>query len=116
MDPNYSSHPGNGKLAMQAGDWAWVQDLRNEQSAEFRAELRRRLQVLPSGRRIRHIRSILEWTQHRVAVELGVSVRTVIRHERAQNRRPWMREEMLLRLRKLESDYADQLIAYLGRV
>ena len=114
MDPSYSSHAGNGKLAMQAGDWAWVQDLRDAPSAEFKAELWRRLQLMPSGQRIRNLRNILGWTQSMAAGQLGISVRTLIRHEQGRNRTPWMRLPLLERLRELESIYAEQLIAYLS--
>ncbi len=101
---------------MKAGDFAWVQHLRGEQAVHFKAELRRRLQVMPSGLRIRNLRALLGWTQRMAAVQLGISVRTVIRHEQGRNRHPqWPRLSLLRRLRELESDYAEELIAYLAR-
>jgi hypothetical protein len=115
MDPSYSSHTGNGKLAMQAGDWAWVQDFRDSQAAQFKAELWRRLQLMPSGQRIRNLRTVLGWPQSIAAKQLRISVRTVIRHEQGRNRTPWLRLPLLERLRELESIYAEQLISYLAR-
>ena len=116
MDPNYGSRPSCGKPVLQASDFAWVQELRDELAAQFKAELRRRLQVLPSGQRIRSLRTVLGWTQSMAAEQLGISVRTVIRHEQGRNRLPWLRLPLLERLRELESIYAEQLIAYLGRL
>jgi transcriptional regulator with XRE-family HTH domain len=70
---------------------------------------------MPSGQRIRNLRSLLGWTQRQIAMELGVSPRTVLRHERGQRRTPWLRLPVLLRLRQLESDHAEELIAYFTR-
>ena len=116
MDPNYGSDTGGWKPVMQAGQLAWVRDFRDALAAQLKAELRRQLHGMPSGQRIRYLRAVNGWTQQRAAVELGVSVRTIIRHEQGQKRHPWLRLPLLERLRELESIYAEQLIAYLGRV
>lgn len=78
------------------------------------ADLRRRLDELPSGQRIGTLRRVLRWTQSRAAAELGVSRRTIIRHE--QGRHPWIRWSLLCRLRELEFAYEQQLLAHLWRV
>ena len=96
-------------------DLAWVQEVREEQATRFQAEVRRRWELLPSGQRIRLLRSTLGWTQGRAASELRITRRTLIRHEQGQHRRPWMRLSLLLRLRELERTYADQILAYLER-
>jgi DNA-binding XRE family transcriptional regulator len=124
MDPNYGSREGSFPRSptatrreepgpvKQTGDFAWIQAWHDEQAAKLKAELRFQLQVMPSGQRIRNLRSLLGWTQRRVAMELGISMRTVIRHERGQRRTPWLRLSLLLRLRELESDHEGKLIAF----
>ncbi|SRR5216683_7231983 len=85
--------------------------------AAYRAEeLNRQLisMRLLSGQRIRNLRIVLGWSQREAALHLGVSRRTVIRHEQGRNRHPWLRLPLLLRLRELESTYAGELIVYLG--
>jgi DNA-binding XRE family transcriptional regulator len=88
---------------------------KHEQPANLKAEFRGRLFVMTSGQRIRNLRGLFGWTQRRAATELGVSVRTVIRHEQGQRRTPSLRLPLLLRLRELEWDHAEELIAYLSR-
>jgi DNA-binding XRE family transcriptional regulator len=127
MDPNYSSHRGDYPWSdtqtssrrlgptMSGGDFAWIQAWHDEQAVQLKTELLHRLFVMPSGPRIRNLRAALGWTQEMAALRLGVSRRTVIRHEQAQHRRPWPRLELLFKLRELESDHAEELIAYLSR-
>ena len=123
MDPNYStdrreypwSRANRSKLRPRpiAGDFAWVQELRDEEAELFQSKLWRRLQVVPCGQRIRNLRAILGWTQRTAAAQLGISVRTLIRHERGHHRTPWPRLQLVLRLRELESEHGQELIAYL---
>jgi DNA-binding XRE family transcriptional regulator len=112
----YPRHSVFNQPAPPARDYNWVQDLRDKQAAQFKAEVKCRLQVMPSGQRIRNLRDMLGWTQGQAAKELGISRRTVIRHERGQHRTPWMRLSLLQRLRRLESEHEQQLTAYLGWV
>jgi len=108
---------GNGSAKIThwepARDFAWAQELRSEHAAGFRNELLRRLDFRPSGERIRTLRAVLGWTQRTAAVNLGISVRTLIRHERGHHRTLWPRLQLVLRLRELESEHAQELIAYL---
>ena len=112
MDPNYSgyhpsSHPAPSSKRLR------TKTLRDEEAELFQSKLWRRLQVVPCGERIRNLRAILGWTQRTAAVHLGISVRTLIRHEQGHHRTFWPRLPLLLRLRELESDHAQELIAYL---
>jgi hypothetical protein len=68
---------------------------------------------LPYGQRIRDLRRALRWTQRDVAGSLGMSVRTVIRHERSQSLRMHLR--LLWKLRELELAYAIDLAVWLQR-
>lgn len=129
MDPNYSTGTGpypwdrpapapsstRSRPSTVSADSGWVQQLRDEQAAQFRAEVLRRLCLMPSGQRIRNLRAILGWTQRMAATQLGVSGRTLIRHERGHHRTPWLRHSLLQRLREVESDHAEELIAHLAR-
>jgi DNA-binding XRE family transcriptional regulator len=81
--------------------------------ASAQVELRRRLWGMSSGEHIFALRKALGWTQEQAAAELGISRRSVIRHEKGQQLRPWMRKSLLKRLRELESQYAEQLAAHL---
>jgi DNA-binding XRE family transcriptional regulator len=67
------------------------------------------------GQRLRELRRALGWTQRMAAVELGINVRTVIRHEKGQHRTPWVRIPLLLKLRDLERVCAEEILAYLAR-
>jgi DNA-binding XRE family transcriptional regulator len=127
FDPNYSAsykpdypwsrtpNQGRSRPIAQAGDFAWIQELRLEQAVQFKAELRRRLQLMPSGKRICTLRAALGWTQRRAAEHLSVSTRSVIRHEKGHHRSLSLRYALQWRLRELESTYADQIVAYLDR-
>jgi DNA-binding XRE family transcriptional regulator len=130
MDPNYSTGtrpypwdrpapvPSNrpSRPSMVSIDSAWVQQLRNEQGTQFKAEVLRRLQLMPGGQRIRNLRAVLGWTQRTAAAQLGISVRTLIRHEQGHHRTRWLRYPLLLRLRELESTYVEQIIAHPSRI
>ena len=65
---------------------------------------------MSSGLRIRNLRLALGWTQSMAAIELGISVRTLIRHEQGHHRRPWVRLPLLLKLGDLESAYAGEIL------
>src|SRR5262249_36212827 len=78
------SHPTLDRIErpwQPAGPPAWVQEIRNRQATVLRVELYRHLETLTAGQRIRMLRRARGWTQERAALELGVSRRTVIRHE-----------------------------------
>ena len=100
----------------EPSDFAWVRTLREGHEGWFRAEFWTRLEAMPAGPRIRHLRRVFGWTQKRAADELGVSVRTVIRHEQGQRHRPWANSAWLWRLSKLERDHESQLFACFPRV
>jgi hypothetical protein len=51
--------------------------------------------------------------QTQPACVLGVSARTVIRCEREQSHRPWLR--LWLGLRELETAYAEEIVSYLEK-
>jgi DNA-binding XRE family transcriptional regulator len=84
-----------------------------EQPEVRTAQLNRILLGMSSGQRIRNLRAALGWTQRVAAKELGVSLRTVIRHEKGHRRVLWLRLPLLRRLCELEREHADQIIAYL---
>lgn len=79
-------------------------------------ELGRQLSAmrLLDGQRIRNLRIVAGWSQREAALHLGVSRRTIIRHERGRNRHPSVRWPLMVRLWELESTYAGELIIYLG--
>ena len=107
--PNYPPPPDR-KPPTQPSDFAWVRDLRDGHEGWFRADFWTRLESMPAGSRIRHLRRVLGWTQQRIANELGVSLRTVIRHERGQQHRA--NSKLLCRLSVLERDHENQLLTY----
>jgi hypothetical protein len=53
-------------------DFGCFRKLRDGQADQLRAEVRLRLDLLPAGQRIRHLRAALGWTQRMAAVELGI--------------------------------------------
>jgi DNA-binding XRE family transcriptional regulator len=69
---------------------------------------------MSSGEHIFALRKALGWTQEQAAAELGISRRSVIRHEQREYLRPRMRKSLEMRLRQLESDHAEQLVAHLA--
>jgi len=50
------------------------------------------------------------------ATQLGISTRTVIRHEQGRSHGPWLRLALQRRLCELESNHAKELAAYLNDV
>jgi DNA-binding XRE family transcriptional regulator len=86
------------------------------QPAEVQQQLRDSSQELkPFGQRLREVRRALGWTQRMAAIELGITVRTVIRHENdGQHRTPRVRLPLLLKLRDLERECAEEILVYLA--
>jgi len=82
--------------------------------AAVQVKMQRQLWGMSSGEHIRLLRKALGWTQDQAAAELGISRRSVIRHEKGQHLRPWMRSSLEMRLRQLEAEYAEQLAAHLA--
>ena len=128
MDPNHSSphtgdFPWTKKVAAQkpsgsvadAANVAWLQSFMDQHTVRLRAELQRELEWRPAGARIRSLRAVRGWTQCIAARELGISVRTLIRHEQSHNRYERLRSEPHIRLRELESTYAQEIIAHVTR-
>ncbi len=90
---------------------AAVQSWREGQNAQIAQVLRDSLVGMLFGQRIRNLRMVLGWSQREAAEHFGVSVRTVIRHERGDCFRP--RWPLVQKVRGLEADNAEELIAYL---
>jgi DNA-binding XRE family transcriptional regulator len=84
---------------------------REDQRAQIGQLLRNSVVRMPFGQRIRNLRTLLGWSQRKAAAHFGVSVRTVIRHERRESCRPWL--PLLLEVRALEDAHAEELIALL---
>jgi len=128
MDPNYRSpqvdipRTENAprrkpyRSAAQAANYAWLQGVLDQHATRLKSELQRQLEWRPSGARIRTLRAVRGWTQRMAARELGISVRTLIRHEQSQNRYGRLRFDPHIRLRALESGYAEQIVAYITRI
>ena len=100
------------QLHQRMAEYERTQALRNQQSARSIPELPQRPILLSAGPRIRALRRALGWTQQQAAMELGVSRRTVIRHERGQHRRSETRQSLSQRLSELESIYTQRLLAH----
>jgi DNA-binding XRE family transcriptional regulator len=123
MDPNYHSpqpdippaenRPRRKPYRSEArsADRVWLEGVLDQHAARLRAELQRQLALRPAGARIRTLRAVRGWTQTTAARELGISVRTLIRHEQGHNQTRWLRCEPHIRLGELESVYAKQIIA-----
>ena len=90
----------------------FIQSLAPQLAQESPTELRWWQAAMPSGRRIYLLRRALGWTQSRVALELGISRRTVIRHEQGHTRRRWACLSLHHDLCQLEYAHAEQIIAY----
>jgi transcriptional regulator with XRE-family HTH domain len=84
---------------------------REGQKAQIAQVLRDSVVGKPFGKRIRDLRTVLGWSQRKTAEQFGVSVRTVIRHERRETFR--LRLAILQELCALEAANAEELIAYL---
>jgi DNA-binding XRE family transcriptional regulator len=111
--PNAAPPPDRNPVR-QPSDFAWVRTLRDEYETSFQADFWTRLYVMPVGPRIRHLRRVLGWTQQRLADELRVSLRTVIRHERGQQHR--RQAQWVWRLSELERNHGNQLLSYFYHV
>jgi DNA-binding transcriptional regulator YiaG len=93
----------------------WVQALKDERTARFRAELTAHLRLMALGERIRLLRSVLGWTQQQAATELGISRRTVMRYEQAQRSPERPHALLSMRLQQVESENEAGLTNYLLR-
>jgi DNA-binding XRE family transcriptional regulator len=82
---------------------------REERQTQIGRVLRSSVVCLAFGQRIRNLRVLLGWSQRAAARHLGVSVRTVLRHERGDSRRPSL--ELLETVRALEDSHAEEIIA-----
>jgi DNA-binding XRE family transcriptional regulator len=82
---------------------------REERQTQIGRVLRSSVVCLAFGQRIHNLRMLLGWSQREAALHFGVSVRTVIRHERREGRRPSL--ELLLGARALEEAHAEEIIA-----
>lgn len=122
MDPNYSgpctepTADGAGvSTTSRFGDIAPEPVSEAQRARRALAELPLRLNIMPIGYRIRALRFALGWTQARAAGQLGISTRTVIRHEQGRNV-VTVRAKLFERLSRLEADHAEQLANYLDRI
>jgi len=92
-----------------------VPALVDQDQTHFRAAVMQRLMTAPCHDRLRILRTALGWTQRELASQLGISRRSVIRYERAQQRSEWPRLSVLLRLRRVEADSEQQLVGYFSQ-
>jgi len=112
-EPNHSSPAlSPGGLSVSEPDYPWLRE--NQKPVQRQSEPQPSLQpmnreLLPFGQRIRELRCARGWTQHQAGCALGVSRRTVIRHEKGRSRRPWW--SLLETVRRLEEAYAGELDA-----
>jgi DNA-binding XRE family transcriptional regulator len=83
--------------------------------AHFRAEFMQHLTTVSCRDRLRILRTAVGWTQSELASQLGISRRSVIRYEKAQQRNEWPRLSVLLRLRQVEADSEQQLVGYFSQ-
>jgi DNA-binding XRE family transcriptional regulator len=120
MDPDCSSPNRNRKpgplsrlLAFRISRLRGTTRLDQAEPQRLLREMGR--ECMPFGQRLRELRRALGWTQRMVAIELGITVRTVIRYENSQHRTPWVRLSLLLKLRDLERVCAEEILAYLAR-
>ena len=122
MDPNYSgpcteptADGGGVSKSTRFDDIAPGPVSEAQRARRALAELRLRLSIMPIGYRIRALRFALGWTQATAAGQLGISTRTVIRHEQGRNV-VTVRAKLFERLSRLEADHAEQLANYLDRI
>ena len=115
-DPNWrsrvdSSHSGPalnlGGSPVSEPDYPWLKQPVQRQSEPLRQPQPINRERMPFGQRIRELRRARGWTQRQAGYALGVSTRTVIRHERGYTRRPWW--TLLETVRRLEAAYAGEL-------
>jgi len=114
VDPS-SSGPASSSSSYSATEpeYPWL-----KQPVQRQPEPQRQLQPMnregmPFGQRIRELRRARGWTQRQAGYALGVSRRTVIRHERVITRRPWW--SLLETVRRLEAADTGELRDYLVR-
>src|SRR5215467_12641801 len=93
----------------------WMQQLRSAHTARFQQELLATLATRPPGRRIRYLRVVLGWSQRTAARQLGISQRTLIRHEQGHHRTQSARASLLARVGMLELAHANEILAYVAR-
>jgi len=110
-DPNHSGAAlsSSGYPALEP-DYPWVREY--QQRAQHQPEPQPPSQpinrdLVPFGQRIRELRRARGWTQRQASYALGVSRRTVIRHERGRTRRPWW--SLLETMRRLEVAFTVEL-------
>ena len=118
--PNQWSGVKSGKPGPLSRRLAWHIAHDHDANDPKQTEFRQRLQAtncerIPFGQRLRNARHALDLTQWMLAAELGISVRSVIRHERGSNRTGRPHQRILMRLRDLEFRYAEQIVTYLER-
>ena len=92
-----------------------MQQLRSAHTARFQQELLATLASRPPGWRIRYLRVVLGWSQRTAATQLGISRRTLIRHEQGQHRTQSARVSLVARLGMLELAHANEILAYVAR-
>src|SRR6266851_2612683 len=108
-DPNHSSPAlSSSSYSVSEPEYPWLS--KNRQPGQRQPEPLPQPQpmnreLMPFGQRIRELRRARGWTQRQAGYALGVSRRTVIRHERGYTRRPWW--SLLETVRRLEAAYAD---------
>ena len=120
MDPDCSSPDRNRKPGTLSRLLAFRVSHGPGTTGQRQAELQQQLQEMGReqmvfGQRLLELRRALGWTQRMAAEELGINVRTVIRHEKGQHRTPRVPLPSLLKLRDVESVWAEQILAYLDR-
>ena len=99
----------------RTGESVCVEQLSSGHTERFKAELLAMLASRPSGLRIRYLRNALGWNQRTAAMQLGISRRTLIRHEQGHNRTSSTRLALMLRLLELELTHANEILAYVDR-
>ena len=92
-----------------------MQQLRGAHTARFQEELLATLASRPAGRRIRYLRVVLGWSQRATATQLGISRRTLIRHEQGHHSTQSARISLLMHLGMLELAHANEILAYVER-
>jgi DNA-binding XRE family transcriptional regulator len=105
--PHSLSSKSNCSQSSNSYEIARQQERLYEEQLLLQTELRHQIarQRLPFGKRIRNVRSAFGWSQKTLARVLGVSKRTIIRHEATVSHRPKPRIETLVKVRGLEEAY-----------
>src|SRR5437868_4926035 len=90
-------------------DEQWLfQRWREGHRTDIEREVRLRCAGMSYGKRMRVLRRATGATQKQLAATLGISARTVIRHEQGQAVRAW--SPIWSGLRELERDHAEELL------